>query len=137
MFTTQSDWVRTPVAVVRGDDALASLEVGRVGVIKIDVEGSELDVLRGLAGTLAEYRPSVLCEILPSYAPGRQRWSSRQPRVDALVTMMQGAGYRLFRLLPDGDVTPLDAIEPHSDSTMTNYAFVQPEAVSALTGGAL
>ena len=132
MYTTQDDWERTPVAVVRGDDALASMEVGRVGVIKVDVEGAELEVLRGLEATLSAHRPSVLCEILPSYSHGQKRWSFRQPRVDALVTMMQAAGYRLFRLLPGGGVVSLDAIDAHSDSTLTNYAFVQPEAVAAL-----
>lgn len=31
--------------------------------VKIDVEGAELDVLRGAAGTLEIYRPIILCEL--------------------------------------------------------------------------
>ena len=75
----------------------------------------------------------MLCEVLPSYAAGQPRWGQRQPRTDALVTMMRALGYRLFRLLPSGEAKPLESIEPHSDRSLTNYAFVPPGAVAALT----
>ena len=132
LYVAQSTWDHTPVAVVPGDEALTSLGVGRVGLIKIDVEGAELEVIRGLEATLAAHRPSVICEVLPSYAAGQPRWAMRQPRTDALVGIMRTLGYRLFQLLPSGDIRPLDGIEPHSDRSLTNYAFVPPDAVAAL-----
>ena len=131
LYTTQDTWERSPVAVLRGDDALAALDVGRVGVLKIDVEGAELEVIRGLEGTLHAHRPSVICEMLPSYAPGQKRWAFRQPRSEAVVAIMRSLGYRLFRLLPSGEAQPLETIEPHSDNSLTNYAFVPPDAVPA------
>lgn len=133
LYVTQETWARTPVALLPGDDAVAALRIGRVGVIKIDVEGAELEVIRGLQGTLRAHRPSVICELLPSYSPGQKRWAFRQPRTDAVVDTMRSLGYRLFRLLPSGEVVPLETIEPHSDKSLTNYAFVPPDVVAAFT----
>jgi FkbM family methyltransferase len=52
---------RQQVPVVRIDDLAASS--ANVKLIKIDVEGAELDVLEGAASTIATHRPSLVCEI--------------------------------------------------------------------------
>ncbi len=57
----------TLVPVRRGDQVLAELGIREIAAIKIDVEGAELEVLRGLAGTLAEQRPPVLFEVLRNF----------------------------------------------------------------------
>ena len=136
LFSTQASWRQTPVAILPGDEALASLNVGRVSVIKIDVEGAELEVVRGLENTLAAFRPAVVCEVLPTYSGGDGRRAFRQPRIDALLEFMRRFEYRLFRLLPTGEVVSLDTIEPHSDRALTNYAFVPPHAIAFWTGAA-
>lgn len=46
------------------DDIRASLNINRIGFVKIDVEGAELEVLMGMRANLAECRPLVLCEVL-------------------------------------------------------------------------
>ncbi|MBB4099281.1 FkbM family methyltransferase [Sphingomonas kyeonggiensis] len=51
------------VQAIPGDEIL--LSQGRVDLIKIDVEGFELRVLRGLAGSIRRYRPRILCEFNP------------------------------------------------------------------------
>lgn len=48
------------VELVRGDDLLAGQPVG---FVKIDTEGFELPVLRGLAATIARYRPPLFVEV--------------------------------------------------------------------------
>jgi len=45
------------------DDVLEELRVEKVNWIKIDVEGAELEVLKGLQNTLRKYRPTVIAEI--------------------------------------------------------------------------
>jgi FkbM family methyltransferase len=135
LFKSQDSWTRTNVVVLKGDEALSSLQVGPVSVIKIDVEGAELEVVQGLADTLARYRPAILCEVLPTYSGADGRRAFREPRIQALVETIRSLDYRLFRLMPTGDVIPLRTIEPHGNSSLTNYAFVPSESARRLTTG--
>jgi FkbM family methyltransferase len=57
------------VALRRLDDVCAAIE-GRISFIKIDVEGHELEVLRGGTGTLAKHRPNLLIEIEQRHSAG-------------------------------------------------------------------
>jgi FkbM family methyltransferase len=49
--------------IARGDEYLADLELPRIEVMKIDVEGFERKVLSGLQQTLARFRPVLVIEI--------------------------------------------------------------------------
>jgi len=132
IYRRQSEWTQSPVAVLRGDEALAALNVSRVSVIKIDVEGAELEVVRGLRNTISTCRPSIICEVLPTYSGGDGRRAFREPRIQSLLEIMQTFDYELFCLLPDGDAKPLMTIEPHSDASLVNYAFLPAHAADAL-----
>lgn len=68
-----------PVAQVRID----SLDLPRVDLIKIDVEGMELEVLAGAAATLAAQRPVLMIEVI----------KSDRARIESLLL---GLGYRWF-----------------------------------------
>ncbi|MEH3104790.1 MAG: FkbM family methyltransferase [Sphingomonas phyllosphaerae] len=46
----------------RADDYVAGLDLSRIDFVKMDVEGWEASVFRGLAGTIARYRPIVAFE---------------------------------------------------------------------------
>jgi len=46
------------------DNYLADSGLDRVDVVKLDVEGGELDVLRGASSLLERYRPLFVCEVL-------------------------------------------------------------------------
>lgn len=50
------------LAIRRGDDYLQDHSIGPVGLIKIDVEGLEREVLEGLRNTLRRDRPVVIVE---------------------------------------------------------------------------
>ena len=51
------------VACTTLDSALSHLDTGAISMIKIDVEGGELNVLKGAESTLAKHRPVIVCEI--------------------------------------------------------------------------
>jgi FkbM family methyltransferase len=63
---------------------LDQLEVSRAKLIKIDVEGMELDVLAGAKATLARCRPILYVE------------NDRAHKAEALVAQLQEDGYRMW-----------------------------------------
>jgi FkbM family methyltransferase len=111
-------------AVCRGDDVVEALRIESLAVIKIDTEGAELEVMRGLAGTIDRFRPFVVCEILPvgdiAHPAGRARLT-RQRAVQALLTDWN---YLLFRLHADGALEHVPEIGIHDDLALTNYLAV-------------
>lgn len=94
----------------------------RAAFIKIDVEGYELPVLRGLAGTFARDRPVLMVE--------------RNGRTREVVAHMRALGYRPFAF--DARV---EAFEPYAAQAARNLFFfpaepagVAPPAVEAHSG---
>lgn len=57
--------------ILRGDDFVSDVlgSDGNIELVKIDVEGGEIEVVLGLTGVLAKYRPLVCVEVLD-----RGRW---------------------------------------------------------------
>ena len=119
------------VAVLHGDAVLRSVDAENISLVKIDVEGGEVDVIEGLLETLDRQRPAVVCEILP--VPDRasdvgRMCQERQDRQDRLLQLLRQRGYQLCRILPDdARLQPLADIEPHNDLSRTNYLFVPPD----------
>lgn len=72
-----------PVRLARLDD----MGLGQVDVVKIDVEGSEFEVLVGMQDTLFEYAPRLFIEVHPSLL--RER--GREPL--SVSDFLDGIGY--------------------------------------------
>lgn len=54
---------RIPVRVETIDRLIATGRIAPPDVVKIDVEGAELDVLQGMSNTLVRHRPSIIYEV--------------------------------------------------------------------------
>jgi FkbM family methyltransferase len=54
----------TTMETARLDDYVFRLPLGRVDLVKLDVEGGEREVLEGASLVLTEYRPTFICEVL-------------------------------------------------------------------------
>jgi FkbM family methyltransferase len=81
---------------VRGrpiDDVVRELSLSRVDVIKVDVEGAEVSVMRGALETLRRFHPKVVIEVSP------RQLASFHTTPDDLIALFQGAGYNLRRPL--------------------------------------
>lgn len=72
------------VELVAIDDLVADGRVPPPTVVKIDVEGAEIAVLEGMARTLQEHRPAVICELHGTH--------------DEFVAFMDAHDYRLINL---------------------------------------
>ena len=78
------------------DDVLKNLGEPALALIKIDVEGSELEVLQGMTRTLQRDAPPILCEVLLA-DPAADR-ALYQQRTEALHAFLRQLDYRIFRV---------------------------------------
>lgn len=67
----------------------------RVGVVKVDVEGHEVKVLRGALGALRRWRPFLIVEVWGASSAARNGTCLRQEEV---VEQIEALGYRGRRL---------------------------------------
>ena len=118
---------RTYVPVFQGDYLLSQLGVNSISVIKVDVEGAELEVIQGLQESIAKYNPYILCEVLPVYNSNITQVNSRKRKQDLLENLIKESGYKIYRIMHDGKLMTIDTIGVHSDLSICEYIFV-PEA---------
>ena len=76
------------VDVVTLDDFAAREDVGRVALLKADVEGAELLALRGATGLLARHRPPLFLEVQQEHL---ERFGAG---IDTLESFLGEQGYR-------------------------------------------
>ena len=125
---------KTVVPVVTGDEMLAALGVDDVALIKIDVEGGELEVLRGFHETLEIHRPFVTIEVLPNLLVSTGApldAATKQVRADrfaAMFELLAAADYTMALIGPGGDLEPAPAFLPDPGGTVRNYVALPTEA---------
>lgn len=115
------------VPVFKFDNIASQLEIKNIAFIKIDVEGAELDVLNGMENTLREYKPTILCEILPSYTNENIFRIERQLQLQHLL---QKLDYKIYRLT-EKHTKPIEINEfgIHSKIEWSDYLFVHASKV--------
>jgi len=76
-------------------------------ILKIDVEGAELDVLLGLSDWIKAFHPLILVEILPVYSEENQSRLNRQIRIEELLQIWD---YKIARIKKNSAIS-LQTIE--------------------------
>lgn len=97
------------VPVITLDHFVAQQQLPGVDFVKMDTEGTEVQVLKGMSQTLATHHPDIICEVLPGIGEGG--------KIEALLRPL---GYHFYRLEPSGLVR-CEKIEGHP--TWWNYLF--------------
>ena len=98
----------------------------KVGIIKIDVEGGELEVIEGLCDTIKTHRPIISCEVLPAKSYDNSEIErnriARQKKLEDLITSF---GYSIWNILAKNNcLLKINKIPILNDLDRTNYIFV-------------
>jgi len=94
------------------DQLAQEQSLDRLGLVKCDVEGSELDVLQGSCGVISRFKPGWLIEV------------SQATNMDVFKFLLQGHGYRAF-VYQGGFVETLQ----YRDTEYSNYFFLHPDSL--------
>lgn len=122
---SETDGASQLVPLFRGDDILPNTL--DVAVIKIDVEGGELEVLQGLHETIRRCRPFILCEVLPIYEESTEVGKMRRERTNELLKTLRSLDYAVARLMRDETIVVLRTIETHANLKLCEYLFFPSE----------
>jgi FkbM family methyltransferase len=126
LYANEFPGTRTEVAVVTIDSLLVGLQVPQVNLIKIDVQGFEGHVLRGMEKTLRQPQRLV---ILMEFWPFGLRSAGSSP--EEVLQRLEMAGLELFELTSKGTLIPLankhDIIARHPGRRYTNIVAYRGE----------
>lgn len=92
-----------PVTVHALDDFCRNNGVTRIAFLKLDIEGSELNALRGATELLGR---QAVQEILVETTVDAEK----RPVAQAIDTLLRNAGYCSHRVQPNGELVPIDVM---------------------------
>lgn len=90
------------IVLKQGDAVVTSLNLSRLDILKIDVEGAEFTVLKGLEQTLLRYKPVLIIEMssvtfeAAGYTP------------EDLISWLTTRGYSMNRITKSGGLIPFE-----------------------------
>jgi FkbM family methyltransferase len=124
----------TLVPVYRWETIAKVARVQKVGVVKIDVEGAELEVVQTLNALVSRDRPVILLEVLPAYSESNTLRVTRQLELER---NLRGLDYALLRIQKSQadqytGLTAIDAIGIHQDLNLCDYVAAPLELVPSL-----
>jgi FkbM family methyltransferase len=97
------------VPVFAFDDIASVFAGSQSPIIKIDVEGAELEVITGMRNFLSARRPFLTCEILHAFS--NRQLETRRERNQRLLQLLAHCGYLAYRLLKNEDQSMVCGLE--------------------------
>jgi FkbM family methyltransferase len=124
----------------RLDDLNDPLALGDVSLIKIDVEGAELEVIDGMTGLLNKNRPLLICEVL--LRDSEADVSAYETNISGLLGTLNNAQYEVFSIKKNeskSDILRFDRLDRFPSDVWSveraedcDYLFVPEEAASEI-----
>lgn len=105
-----------------------------VSIIKIDVEGGELEVISSFLTIIEKKRPFILIEILPIYKENNTFRIERQHWIEDKLNHLNYSNYRIEKKKDNSfkSFSKIEKIEIHSDLQKCDYLFVPNELLNKL-----
>ena len=117
-------------------DNLVQMLPPAVSIVKIDVEGAELEVLKGMGGLIDANRPWITCEVLHSHT--REQIPYQHGRNENLMQLVTGKGYSVYQIVKTGGSAGLKPVEAFSEGVygpqsppLCDYLFAPPSKAAA------
>jgi len=109
------------VPTFRYDSVASLLGIGSVGIVKIDVEGAELDVLSGFLGMIQRDLPVVLLEVVATYEIAFR--IDRQKKLEKFFHDINYTIYHIEKTKTDGfaGLKQIENFSNRDDPTQSDY----------------
>jgi hypothetical protein len=124
---------KIPVPVFCFQSISNMLTFDQVGIVKIDVEGAELEVVKSLYQLLKTDRSIILLEILPVYS---NKNTIRKERQEELEQIFNSLNYLLFRVNKIENtfigLKKIENIGINSDLNQCDYVVIPNELVAII-----
>jgi FkbM family methyltransferase len=118
------------VYVTRMDDLLENMGA-KIAVLKIDVEGAEIEVLKGAVSSIRMNQPVIIVEILPAYSSENIWRIERQHEIEEFV---KSINYKIIQIGKDkynnlGALTFIEKLGVNSNIIERDYLLI-PEGIN-------
>lgn len=90
---------RRVVPVLKMETICKVLPLDQIGIIKVDVEGAELEVLKSFQDLISRDLPDILLEVLPV----KNSDIERNDRLLELQRLIDSLGYKIYRIIKNGN----------------------------------
>ncbi|MFZ4590451.1 MAG: FkbM family methyltransferase [Ignavibacteria bacterium] len=97
------------IPVMTFESIQKTVNIDDISIVKIDVEGSELEVFRSLEFTITKYKPIILCEIL--WAHNEDKLSYVSENNSKIIDLVHKMGYEIYRLIKSEDNNDVKSLE--------------------------
>ena len=88
--STDNNTAFTEIEIKRMDDFVKDLKIEKISIVKIDVEGYELKVLKGAQETIKKYLPIICLEVVNSLL------LSQKSSANEVLEFIKNLGYSKF-----------------------------------------
>ncbi|VAW63015.1 hypothetical protein MNBD_GAMMA09-576 [hydrothermal vent metagenome] len=116
------------------DEFIEILSFNEICSIKIDVEGSELEVLEGLAGSIKKYSPFIYCEIWQLPDISHPTYDIKLERLKKIFNLVNKLNYNILGVpvKNNSEIDILDSIEKFTTKYRRDYILVHDSEVEPL-----
>ena len=117
------------VPAFRFQSIASILNIDEIGIIKIDVEGAELEVVKSLYPVFNDYRPIVLLEVLPVYSNENTMRKERQEELERIFDELNYLFLRVDKTNKNAFIglRKIKNIGIHSDLNQCDYVVIPNE----------